>query len=222
MFLLKEQQITNKVKLLEEKDTNGNKQQYIQGVFMQAEVLNGNNRIYPYEILKNATEKYINEKVNTNRGWGELGHPDSPEINADRISHRIVSLVEKGNDWIGKAILITENACGATVRGLINSGGEIGVSSRALGSVINKNGIDYVQDDLYICTASDIVLDPSAPDAFVQSLFENKQWVWDNGFLIEKDLTQMKKNINKSVRTNNQQVIKEQKINALKLFISKL
>lgn len=217
MFLLREQ-IENKVSLCEEKDDAGVKRHYIQGIYMQAEVVNGNGRFYPAKVLREATQLYIKEKVDKKQGWGELGHPDSPEINPDRISHRILSLKENGNDWYGKSVLITENPCGKIVLGLMNSGGEIGVSSRALGTTTTKNGIDYV-DDLYISTAADIVLNPSAPDAFVQAIFENKDWVWQNGVVPEQNIQTFKNLINKSVSTKK---LNELKIQYFINYINKL
>lgn len=216
MFLLRES-LGNKMSLCEEKDDTGIKRHYIQGIYMQAEVENHNGRIYPADVLRNATNTYIEEKVKRNQGWGELSHPESPEINPDRIAIRILNLTEKGNDWIGKSVLITENPCGAIVLGLMNSGGEIGVSSRALGTTTTKNGIDYV-DELYICTAADIVLNPSAPDAFVQCIFENKEWVWSN-HLPEQKISEYKKLINKSVSNKK---LNEQKIQVLTDFIKQL
>jgi hypothetical protein len=164
--------------LTEEKD--GVKNLYIEGIYMQANTKNKNGRIYPGQIMENEVNRYVKEKVATGRAYGELDHPDEPSVKLERVSHRIVSLKMEGNDVIGKAIVSNEGR-GKIVRGLIEMGSNLGVSSRGLGSLKPINGIMEVQSDFKICAAADIVSDPSAPNAFVQGIMENVDWIFENG-----------------------------------------
>ena len=154
----------------------------IQGVFMQAETKNRNGRVYPLGVLQKEVTRYNKELVSKNRAFGELGHPDGPTVNLDRVSHMIEELVPEGNNIIGKAkILDTPN--GKIVKELLNSGAKLGVSSRGMGTLEKKGNANYVKDDFYLATAADIVADPSAPQAFVEGNMEGKEWIWDNGIL---------------------------------------
>ena len=174
---------------------NGVKETYIEGVFMQAEKENRNKRIYPIEVLKSATEKYIKEQVKTGRACGELNHPEGPQINLDKVSHRITDLKFEGNNVVGKA-LVLNTPMGQIVKGLVEGGCKLGVSSRGMGTVEQKEGKTYVKDDFVLATV-DIVQDPSAPSAFVEGIMEGVEWIWENGILkpqqIEEYETEIKK-----------------------------
>jgi hypothetical protein len=170
--------------LTEEKD--GKKSLFIEGPFLVSERKNKNGRLYEYDTMKKEVARYSEEYVNKNRAFGELGHPDTPSINLDRVSHMIVGLKEDGHQWIGKAKIL-ETPMGNIARNLIEGGGQLGVSSRGMGSLKNVNGINIVQDDFYLATAADIVADPSAPGAFVQGIMEGKEWMLVNGVWTEAD-----------------------------------
>lgn len=162
--------------LVESDEKTGKKEHYIQGIFMQAEKKNRNGRVYPYNVLNKEVSRYNQEYVNKNRAFGELGHPDSPTINLDRVSHMITKLYPDGNNIIGKAkILDTPN--GKIVKSLLDGGASLGVSTRGVGSLKPANGYQLVQDDFHLATAADIVADPSAPDAFVRGLMEDSEWI---------------------------------------------
>ena len=162
----------------------------IQGVFMQAETKNRNGRVYPLGVLQKEVTRYNKEFVSKNRAFGELGHPDGPTVNLDRVSHMIEELVPEGNNIIGKAkILDTPN--GKIVKELLNSGAKLGVSSRGMGTLEKKGNANYVKDDFYLATAADIVADPSAPQAFVEGIMEGKEWIWDNGILKESEVAKI-------------------------------
>ena len=184
--------------ITEEKD-NGEKTYKIKGVFMQSEVKNRNGRVYPFEVLEKEVNRYNKDYVNENRAFGELGHPDGPTVNLDRASHMITSLKPEGKNFVGQATIL-KTPMGRIVENLMDAGGKLGVSSRGMGSLEQKNGANYVKDDFYLATAADIVADPSAPNAFVQGIMEGKEWVWDNGALVEEELIRMKKRINENVR----------------------
>ena len=173
--------------LTEEKD--GKKTLFIEGPFLVAERKNKNGRLYEYDTMKKEVGRYSEEYINKNRAFGELGHPDTPSINLDRVSHMIVGLKEDGNQWIGKAKIL-ETPMGNIARNLIEGGGQLGVSSRGMGSLKNVNGTNIVQDDFYLATAADIVADPSAPGAFVQGIMEGKEWMLVNGVWTEDEQEQ--------------------------------
>lgn len=175
--------------LIEEKE--GQKKFFITGPFIQTEQQNRNGRIYGRSIMEKEVKRYNEQYVNTNRALGELGHPDGPSINLDRVSHKIVSLQQEGNDFIGKAEILG-TPMGVIARNLLESGVRLGVSTRGMGSVAQKNGVTYVQDDFHLATAADIVADPSAPDAFVQGIMEGVEWVWDNGILKQQQIESYK------------------------------
>ena len=175
--------------LAEEKD--GKKSLFIEGPFLQAEVVNRNGRKYLKETMQKEVDRYREHYINKNRAFGELGHPDTPSINLDRVSHLVVSLRQEGNDWIGKAKIL-DTPMGTIVKNLMEGGAQIGVSSRGMGSLKNVNGVNIVQDDFHLATAADIVADPSAPNAFVQGIMEGKEWMLVNGVWTEQDYYQSK------------------------------
>ena len=181
--------------LVEEK--GGKKHQYIEGVFLQAELRNRNNRVYPVNVLEREVNKYIEEHVNRDRAVGELGHPDGPTINLDRVSHRIVSLRKEGNNFIGKARILG-TPMGKIAKQLLDEGVRLGVSSRGLGTVEKREGTSFVRDDFMLATAADIVADPSAPDAFVDGIMEGKEWAWVNGVVKEEKIAKYHKFISES------------------------
>ena len=171
--------------------SNGKKTFYIQGPFLQGDIKNRNGRIYESRILAKEVNRYNENYINKNRAMGELGHPDGPTINLDRVSHKITSLKQEGSNFIGKAKIL-ETPMGRIAGALLNDGVTLGVSSRGMGSLENRNGVNYVGEDFMLATAADIVADPSAPDAFVQGIMEGKEWVWDNGLLKEQDVARSK------------------------------
>lgn len=176
-------EVVEQVKPLIESTDSGQKQYAIEGVFLQAEVKNRNGRVYPLSVLQREVQRYNEEYVAQNRALGELGHPDSPHINLDRVSHMITSLTPHGSDFVGKA-KIMDTPYGKIVKSFIDEGVKFGVSSRGVGSLSKgPNGADMVDEDFFLATAADIVADPSAPEAFVQGLREGKEWVWENGVL---------------------------------------
>lgn len=187
------------IKYLVEQDKKTGKKSYcIEGVFMQAEKQNRNGRVYPFGTLQKEVDRYNNEYVNKSRAFGELGHPDNPSINLDRVSHLIVDLHKEGTNYVGKA-KIMETPMGNIARGLLEGGANLGVSSRALGSLqMNKEGIQVVQDDFMLSTAADIVADPSAPDAFVRGIMESVEWVFVNGKFEQRQIEETKKLIQKT------------------------
>ena len=175
-----------------EEGTNGKKEMKIQGVFMQAETKNRNGRIYPNEVLQKEVKRYNKELVEKKRAFGELGHPEGPTVNLDRVSHLIEELKPDGNNIVGKAkILDTPN--GKIVKELLNAGAKLGVSSRGMGTLEKKGQTNYVKDDFYLATAADIVADPSAPEAFVEGIMEGKEWIWDNGVIKEAEIARIHK-----------------------------
>lgn len=192
-------ELNEDIQIISETTADGRKSFFIEGIFLQSNVKNRNGRIYPKEVMQKEVDRYIKEVVNKKVAWGELNHPQGPSINLERVTHRIVSLKESGNDYIGKAKIITKNPMGNIVYNLIDEGGGIvGVSSRGLGSLKESNGANIVQGDFWLATAADIVADPSAPDAYVRGLMENKEWVWENGVLSEHIIADHKKIITKA------------------------
>ena len=177
--------------ICEEKE-DGKKNYKIKGIFMQSDVKNRNGRVYPQEVLAKEVAKYNKNFINENRAFGELGHPDGPTVNLERVSHMITSLTPDGKNFIGEA-KIMDTPMGKIVKNLMDEGAKLGVSSRGMGSLEQKNGANYVRDDFYLATAADIVADPSAPNAFVQGIMEGKEWVWNNGSLVEAHVADLKK-----------------------------
>jgi hypothetical protein len=180
-------------------DEEGKKCLYISGPFLQTEVKNRNGRIYKRDTMLNEVRRYTEQYINKNRAFGELGHPDTPTINLDRVSHMIVDLHQEGNDWIGKAKIL-DTPMGTIARQIIEGGGQLGVSSRGMGSLKNENGVNVVQDDFYLATAADIVADPSAPDAFVRGIMENKEWMLVDGVWTSMDMDLAQRAIRKASR----------------------
>ena len=175
-------------------ENNGKKTFHIQGPFLQGDIKNRNGRIYESKILAKEVDRYNDQYISKNRAMGELGHPDGPTVNLDRVSHKITSLKQEGSNFIGKAKIL-ETPMGRIAGALLNDGVTLGVSSRGMGSLVNRNGVNYVGEDFMLATAADIVADPSAPDAFVQGIMEGKEWVWDNGLLKERDVQRVKETI---------------------------
>ena len=175
--------------LVEEK--NGKKNYTIKGVFLQSNIKNRNGRVYPKDILMTEVKRYNSEFINKNRAFGELGHPDGPTVNLERVSHMIKKLYPDGDNFIGEA-KIMDTPYGKIVKGLIDEGAQLGVSSRGMGSIVQRNGANYVKDDFMLATAADIVADPSAPAAFVEGIMEGKEWIWDNGILKEAQVKELK------------------------------
>ena len=197
--------------------TGKDKSMYINGVFMMSETKNRNGRIYGKDILFNEVSRYRTEYVDKNRAFGELGHPEGPTINLERVSHMIRELREDGNNIVGKA-KIMDTPYGNIVKNLINEGAKLGVSSRGMGSLEEKGGANYVKDDFYLATAADIVADPSAPDAFVDGIMEGKEWIWDNGVVKEATIAKIKESIKRSPASN----LDNNKLKAFNSFLSKL
>lgn len=204
------------IKVLTE-EKNGKKNLYIEGIFLQSETKNRNGRIYPFSILDKEVNRYNEEYVKAGRALGELGHPDGPSVNLDRVSHKIVELRSEGTNFYGKARIL-DTPMGKIAKSLIDEGVKLGVSSRGMGSLEEKNGAKYVRDDFMLATAADIVADPSAPDAFVQGIMEGKEWIWNNGILKEYRVSEYKKYISEATRKN----LEERKLKAFHSFISNL
>lgn len=198
-------------------ESNGQKVLHIEGPFLVAERKNRNGRLYEYNTMKKEVSRYNEEYINKNRAFGELGHPDSPTINLDRVSHMITSLREDGNQWIGKAKIL-DTPMGKIAKSLIESGAQLGVSSRGMGSLKNVNGVNIVQPDFYLATAADIVADPSAPGAFVQGIMEGKEWMLVDGKWTEIQLRESKTMIQKASKKQ----IEEVSLKIFENFIKKL
>ena len=207
------------VKFLVETTKSGKKSLYIEGVFLQGEIKNRNGRMYPMETLRREVSRYNEAHVQAGRALGELGHPDGPTVNLDRVSHKIVSLKESGSNFIGKAKILN-TPMGKIASSLIEEGVKLGVSSRGIGSLrTTKEGTNIVGDDFMLATAADIVADPSAPDAFVQGIMEGKEWVWEGGILREQLAEKTQKRINTLV---DQKRLEEHKLNLFNEFLSNL
>ena len=203
--------------LVEQK--NGKKSMYIEGVFLQGNIKNRNGRMYPMETLRREVSRYSENHVQAGRALGELGHPDGPTVNLDRVSHKIVSLRESGSNFIGKAKILN-TPMGKIASSLIEEGVKLGVSSRGIGSLkMTREGVNVVGDDFMLATAADIVADPSAPDAFVEGIMEGKEWVWDGGILREKFAEKTYKEINTLVT---QKQLDERKLEMFNNFLSNL
>ena len=182
------------VEYITEDKENGGKNYKIRGVFMQADVKNRNGRVYPMEVLEKEVNRYNKKFINEDRAFGELGHPDGPTVNLERVSHMVTELYPDGKNFIGEAKIL-KTPMGEIVKNLMDEGAKLGVSSRGMGSLDQRNGANYVRNDFYLATAADIVADPSAPNAFVEGIMEGKEWVWNHGSLIESELVEMKKRL---------------------------
>ena len=210
-------ELTEDIKYIKENAENGDKNYFIEGVFMQSDTKNRNGRIYPTNILAKETNRYIKEYVNKGRALGELNHPTGPTVNLDRVSHIVKELHENGKSIYGKAKVL-DTPMGKIVKNLIDEGARLGVSSRGMGSLVQRNGQSTVGEDFYLATAADIVADPSAPDAFVEGIMENRSWIWNNGILVEQDVEAWKQELIKTKRIE----LAEKKASIFKDFLSKL
>ena len=209
------EEISNAEYIVEE--TNGSKNYKIRGIFLQSDLRNRNGRVYPKYILDKEVKRYNAEFINKKRAFGELGHPDGPTVNLERVSHMITKLYPDGANFIGEA-KIMNTPYGKIVKGLIDEGAQLGVSSRGMGSLEQRGGANYVKDDFYLATAADIVADPSAPDAFVEGIMENKEWIWNNGVLVEKNIDAWKREIEGAKRN----ALAEAKVKVFKNFLKNL
>ena len=205
------------VQYITEVKEGGGKNYKIKGIFLQADIKNRNGRIYPMEILEKEVTRYNKKFINENRAYGELGHPEGPTVNLERVSHMVTELYPDGKNFIGEA-KIMETPMGKIVKNIMDEGGKLGVSSRGMGSLDQKNGANYVRDDFYLATAADIVADPSAPNAFVEGIMEGKEWVWNNGALVEAELVELRRKFDVKKRQ------RDAKIEALEFakFLKKL
>ena len=210
--------VEDSLEFIAEAKEDGTKNYKIRGVFMQGEIKNRNNRIYPVQVLSEQVDKYKKNYIDKNRAYGELGHPSGPTINLERVSHMITDLYQDGNNFIGEA-KIMDTPYGKIVKNLMDEGASIGVSSRGMGSLKQNNGgSQVVQKDYHLATAADIVADPSAPDAFVEGIMEGKEWIWDNGVLREAQIAEYENQISTTSRQN----LEEAKMRVFSDFISKL
>ena len=197
--------------------TGADKKLYIEGVFLQSELKNRNGRVYPFQVLEREVGRYNEEYVKTKRALGELGHPDGPTVNLDRVSHRITELRAEGNNFMGKAQIL-DTPMGKIAKSLLGEGVQLGVSSRGMGSIDKREDTAYVMDDFMLATAADIVADPSAPDAFVNGIMEGKEWVWDNGILKESKVAKYQRYVSESTRQN----LEERTLQVFKNFLADL
>ena len=193
-------EVNENIQIITEANEAGEKQYFLEGILMQGNLKNKNGRMYPTETLANEVARYNREFVEQNRAYGELGHPQGPTINLERVSHMIKSLRQEGDNFVGR-VKIMDTPYGNIVKNLMKEGAKLGFSSRGMGSLVKKGDIMEVQKDFYLATAADIVADPSAPQALANGIMEGKEWVWDNGILVEKDVAQIKKDINEGYST---------------------
>ena len=189
------------VEYIKEEDEKTGKNNYkLKGIFLQSEIKNRNGRVYPFEVLDKEVKRYNKEFIEQNRAYGELGHPEGPTVNLDKVSHMVTSLKPDGKNFIGEA-KVMGTPMGTIVKNIMDDGGKLAVSSRGMGSLEQKNGANYVKDDFYLATAADIVADPSAPNAFVQGIMEGKEWVWNNGLLQEQEVAEIKNEMERNIRS---------------------
>jgi hypothetical protein len=207
------------IQIVTEATESGEKNFYIEGIFMQGGIQNKNGRVYPVDVLAKEVDRYRNAYIDTNRAYGELGHPAGPNINLERVSHMIKDLRQEGNNFIGKA-KIMDTPYGKIVKDLMKEGANLGVSSRGMGTLTKRNGIMEVGNDFYLATAADIVADPSAPQAFVRGIMEGKEWIWENGVLQEREIAAIRDQIEEGYGTTRNK--EEVMIEAFKKFLSKL
>lgn len=210
-------EVTEQINIIKEATESGKKEFFIEGPFLQAEKKNRNGRVYPMSVMEREVNRYVAEYIDKNRAYGELGHPSGPTINLERVSHMTKSLRKEGSDYIGRA-KIMHTPYGNIVSNLMAEGACLGVSSRGMGSLKEKNGVMEVQDDFWLATAADIVADPSAPDAFVRGIMEGKEWVWDNGIIKEMQVDNYKKQIVKASKKD----LETTQMRVFENFISKL
>ena len=209
--------VEDSLEFIAEAKEDGTKNYKIRGVFMQGEIKNRNNRIYPVQVLSEQVDKYKKNYIDKNRAYGELGHPSGPTINLERVSHMITDLTKEGNNYIGEA-KIMDTPYGKIVKNLMDEGAKLGVSSRGMGSLKQNGNSQVVQKDYHLATAADIVADPSAPDAFVEGIMEGKEWVWDNGVLREAQVNEYKEEITKTSKAD----LEGAKLKIFTDFLSKL
>ena len=209
-------EINEDIEVLTE-DKNGQKSYFIEGTFLQGDIKNRNGRVYEFKMLKDKVEQYRKEFVEQKRAFGELGHPEGPTINLERVSHMITDLKPDGKNFYGKA-KVMDTPYGKIVKNLMDEGAKLGVSSRGVGSIEEKNGANYVKDDFRLSTAADIVADPSAPEAFVRGVMEGREWVYENGLLKAKEIEEIKESIRRASSRN----LEEQKMKAFARFIRSL
>ncbi len=197
MKLISEQ--LEQVEYITEEKEDGKKNYKIKGIFLQSDMKNRNGRIYPFDVLAKEVKRYKKQFIDENRAYGELGHPDGPTVNLERVSHMVTDLYPDGKNFIGEAKVMS-TPMGNIVSNIMEDGGKLAVSSRGMGSLQQRNGANYVKDDFYLATAADIVADPSAPQAFVQGIMEGREWIWDNGLLKEVEVANIKEEIETGVR----------------------
>ena len=191
------------VQILKEEDEKTGKKNYkLKGIFLQGDIKNRNGRVYPVEVLEKEVKRYNKEFIAENRGYGELGHPEGPTVNLERVSHMVTSLKRDGKNFVGEAKVMS-TPMGKIVENIMDDGGKLAVSSRGMGSLEQRKGANYVKDDFYLATAADIVADPSAPQAFVEGIMEGKEWVWDNGILKEVEIAEIQEDIERNIRSRN-------------------
>ncbi len=190
------------VEYITEEKEDGKKNYKLKGVFLQSEIKNRNGRVYPFEVLDKEVQRYNKEFIEKNRAYGELGHPEGPTVNLDKVSHMVTSLEPDGKNFIGEAKVMS-TPMGNIVKNIMDDGGKLAVSSRGMGSLTKKGGANYVNNDFYLATAADIVADPSAPNAFVQGIMEGKEWIWNNGLLQEQEVADIKDEMERNVRSRN-------------------
>ena len=200
MRLISENFVDNVEYITEQDEKTGKKNYKLKGVFMQSEIKNRNGRVYPFEVLDKEVKRYNKEFIEQNRAYGELGHPDGPTVNLDKVSHMVTELKADGKNFIGEAKVMS-TPMGNIVKNIMDDGGKLAVSSRGMGSLESKNGANYVKDDFYLATAADIVADPSAPNAFVDGIMEGKEWVWNNGLLQEQEVAEIKNEMERNIRS---------------------
>jgi len=212
-------EINEEVKYITEEGSEGKKNLFIEGIFLQGNLKNRNGRYYPEQILAKEVERYTKENIDKGRAYGELGHPDGPSINLERVCMMIKSLRQEGTNFIGRA-KVMDTPYGNIVRNLMSEGASLGVSSRGMGSLVEKNGLNEVQDDFYLATAADIVADPSAPDAFVNGIMEGVEWIWDNGLLKAQKLEQAKVEIEEAAYKVSKHELAEAKLRVFQRLLS--
>ena len=204
----------DQIEFITEDDVEGKKNYKIRGVFMEADVKNRNNRMYPMQVLEKEVKRYNREYIQQKRAFGELGHPDGPTVNLERVSHMITKLYPDGKQFVGEA-KVMDTPYGKIVKNLIDEGAKLGVSSRGMGSLEPQRDMHVVKDDFYLATAADIVADPSAPNAFVEGIMENKEWIWDNGIVKEVDIAKYRAELRKESKR-----LEEKKIKLFNEFMS--
>ena len=212
-------EVNENLQIITEANEAGEKQYFLEGILMQGNIGNKNGRVYPTETLANEVARYNREFVEQNRAYGELGHPQGPTINLERVSHMIKSLRQENDNFVGR-VKIMDTPYGNIVKNLMKEGAKLGFSSRGMGSLMKrKDGLMEVQKDFYLATAADIVADPSAPQALANGIMEGKEWIWDNGILVEKDVAQIKSEINEGFRTREER--ETVLLNAFNKFLNK-